>query len=88
MTTLPILGGRDRSRVRLSLSSAGSVVVVDMFCEDAVRMALVENHEVVKTLTANRNKRAARYAFCPVECASVTTSRIRVALTRLWKRQP
>jgi hypothetical protein len=33
---------------------AASVVVVDVRGEDAAQMALVEDHEVIQTLTANR----------------------------------
>ena len=34
--------------------SAGALVIVDVRAEDAAQMALVEDHDVIQTLAANR----------------------------------
>ena len=59
----------DRARVRAILverkMSARSMVVVDVRREDAAQMALVEDHDVIQTLAANRTDDALDVCVLP-----------------------
>ena len=59
----------DRARVGAILverkMSASALVVVDVRGEDAAQMALVEDHDVIQTLAANRTDHALDVSVLP-----------------------
>ena len=64
---------------------AGSLVVIDIRRGDAAQMALVEDHDVIQTLAANRAYNSLDESVLQGDRGAQTTSVIPIASTRLRK---
>src|SRR5712692_9142306 len=67
---------------------ASSLVVIDIRREDAAQMALVEDHDVIQTLAANRAYNSLDESVLQGDRGAQTTSVIPIASTRLRKYEP
>src|SRR6266481_4237190 len=66
----------------------GALVVIDIRGQDSAQMALVEDHDVIDTLAANRTDHRSTHAFCQGDRGAVITSVMPIASTRLQKYEP